>query len=117
MAGLLEPRRDFLRNDEEDVTRGRSEARVKSSEREGSLGWDIVEEVVSVGVPRNWDAKSLYCVCSLCSVSCMVREALIDPSAPSPQNISTSGCLRGLSCFFQPDPFLCNVLQSFPQRI
>lgn len=31
-------RSDFLRNEEEDVTRGRSEARAKSLAREGSLG-------------------------------------------------------------------------------
>jgi hypothetical protein len=51
VAGLLEPLRDFFRKEEEDVTRGRSEARVKSLDREGSLGWDIVEAVVFVGVP------------------------------------------------------------------
>ena len=80
VAGLLDPRRDFLRKEDEDVTRGRSLALAKSLESEGSLGCDIVEEVVSVGVPWNWDAKSLYCVCSLCSVSCRVRDALIYPS-------------------------------------
>jgi len=80
-AALSVPRRDFLRKEEEDVIRGRSEARVKSLERDGSLGWDIVEAVVSVGVPRNWDAKSLYCICNLCSVSCIVRDADVSPAS------------------------------------
>jgi len=53
-AGLLfEFRRDFLRNEEEDVTRGLSEARAKSPEREGSFGCERVEEVVDVGWPWN----------------------------------------------------------------
>jgi hypothetical protein len=63
------PRSDFLRKEEEDATRGRSEARAKSSDSAGSLGWDIVEEVVVVGMPRNWDTRSLYCDLRLFSVS------------------------------------------------
>lgn len=62
-------RSDFLRNEEEDATLGRSAARAKSPERAGSLGWDIVEDVVSVGTPRNWDARSLYCDRRLFSIS------------------------------------------------
>lgn len=68
-ARLLVPRRDFLRNEEDDVTRGRSDARAKSSDREGSFGWEMVEDVVSVGVPWNWEARSLYWLRRLCSVS------------------------------------------------
>jgi hypothetical protein len=63
------PRSDFLRKEEEDATRGRSEARAKASDRAGSLGWDIVEDVVVVGTPRNCDARSLYCDRRLFSVS------------------------------------------------
>lgn len=58
------------------MTRGRSLAREKSAEREGSLGCVRVDEVVSVGLPRNWDARSSYCTFRLCSVSERVREAL-----------------------------------------
>lgn len=78
-AGLLAaPRKDFLRNDELPlVIRGRSDARAKSPDSEGSFGWDIVEEVVLVGVPRNWEARSLYCVCRLCSVTVSVSDALV----------------------------------------
>lgn len=64
---------------DEDVAeamRGRSEAREKSCWREGSLGCEMVEEVVSVGVPRNWDARSLYCSRILCSVSERLRDSL-----------------------------------------
>ena len=51
------------------MTRGRSEALAKSSEREGLFGWAMVEDVVSVGTPRNWERRSLYCFCRPCSVS------------------------------------------------
>ena len=38
-AGLVEaPRRDFFRKEEDPVMRGRSDARAKSSDREGSFG-------------------------------------------------------------------------------
>lgn len=69
--------RDFLRKDDEEVMRGRSEAWAKSLVREGSLGWEIVEAVVGVGWPWNWDARSLYWDWSLWWVSDIVREALI----------------------------------------
>lgn len=59
-VGLLVPRRDFFRNEEDDVTRGLSDARVKSSDKEGLFGCESVEEVVFVGVPWNWEARSLY---------------------------------------------------------
>jgi len=94
IVGLSVPRRDFFRKEEEDVTRGRSEARVKSLEREGSLGCDIVEAVVSVGVPRNWETRSLYCICSLCSVSCIVRDAEVSPAS--------SNRIRSLVTFSHP---------------
>lgn len=71
--GPLE-RSDFLRKEEEDVTRGRSAARAKSGEREGSLGWVMVEE--SVGTPRNWEARSLYCFWRFTSVAWRVLDAL-----------------------------------------
>ena len=54
-------RRDFL-NEEDAVRLGRWEARAKSSFSEGSFGWVMVEDVVSVGVPRNCDVRSLYWV-------------------------------------------------------
>ena len=47
-AAGLSARRDFLRNEEEDVTRGLSDARAKSFSSDGLLGWEMVEEVVSV---------------------------------------------------------------------
>jgi hypothetical protein len=53
VAGLLTPRKDFFRKEEEDVTRGLSVARAKSLESEGSLGWVIVEAVVLDGCPWN----------------------------------------------------------------
>ena len=68
-AGLLVPRRDFFRNEEDDVTRGLSDARAKSLDKEGSFGLERVDEVVSVGVPWNWEARSLYWLRRLCSVS------------------------------------------------
>lgn len=67
-----------MRNDEEDVTCGRSVARAKSSESEGSLGCEIVEDVESVGMPRNCAARSLYCFCRFRSVSWRVLDALVD---------------------------------------
>lgn len=45
-------RRDFLRKEEEERTRGRSDARAKSEEREGSLGLERMVEVFSE-VPWN----------------------------------------------------------------
>jgi len=78
---LVEPRRDFLRNEDDDVTRGCSEALAKSLEREGSFGWEMVEEVVSVGVPWNCDARSLYCFIKACSVSERVRDVDVSPAS------------------------------------
>lgn len=69
-------RRDFFRNDEEDDPLGRSDARAKSSESEGLLGWVMVEDVESVGTPRNWAVRSLYCFWRFCSVSWRVADAL-----------------------------------------
>ena len=77
-VGPVDPRRDFFRKDEEEVTRGRSVARAKSSESEGSLGWVIVEDAVSVGTPRNCAARSLYCFWRFFSVSWSALDALID---------------------------------------
>lgn len=48
-------RRDFLRKEEDDVTRGRSEARAKSCEREGSFGWVMMSDVGVFSVPWNWE--------------------------------------------------------------
>lgn len=45
-------RSDFLRKEEDEVTRGLSEARAKSEEREGSLGLERMAEVLSA-VPWN----------------------------------------------------------------
>lgn len=56
----MELRSDFLRKEEEDPTRGRSVARAKSLEREGSLGCESVDDVLEVGWPRNCDARSSY---------------------------------------------------------
>ena len=69
-------RKDFFRKEEEEVLRGRSDARAKSEDSEGSLGWVMVDGVVDVGVPRNWEFKSLYWRRSVCSVSWRVRDAL-----------------------------------------
>lgn len=77
------PRSDFLRNEDDDATRGRCEARAKSSDRAGSFGWEIVEDVVSVGKPRNCDARSWYCDRRLFSVSWSVVDALITLSVVS----------------------------------
>lgn len=77
------PRSDFLRNEDDDATRGRCEARAKSSDRAGSFGWEMVEDVVSVGTPRNWDARSWYCDRRLFSVSWSVVDALITLSVVS----------------------------------
>lgn len=73
---MLESRSDFLRKEEDDVTRGLSDARAKSLWRDGSFGCEMVSSVLSVTVPRNCDSRSLYCCRKLCSVSCNVREAL-----------------------------------------
>ena len=81
------PRRLFLRKEEEDATRGRSDARAKSSERAGLLGWDIVEEVVSVGTPLNWAARSLYCCRRVFSFSCSVVDALGFPSVEHQKSV------------------------------
>lgn len=48
-GATAELRKDFLRKEEEDPTRGRSAARAKSLEREGSLGCERVDEVLAVG--------------------------------------------------------------------
>jgi len=66
-----------LRKEEfEAVMRGCSEALAKSSARALLFGCEIDWEEVPVGFPTNWAAKSLYCVCKLCSVSARVSEAL-----------------------------------------
>lgn len=76
-AGPLDvPRRDLLRSEEEDAAWGCSEARAKSSARDGSLGWERVEVVASVDLPWNWAARSLYWVRRFCSVSASVSDAL-----------------------------------------
>lgn len=74
-------RRDFFRREEEDAGWGRSEARAKSAASEGSLGLLRVEDVVSVGLPWNCAARSLYCACRFCSVSASVLDALFQLSA------------------------------------
>lgn len=43
------PRNDFLSREDDDATRGREEALAKSAEREGSLGCEMVLDVVEVG--------------------------------------------------------------------
>ena len=48
-AGLS--REGFLRNDEDDPKRGRSDARAKSSERLGSLGFVMLAAGVLLGKP------------------------------------------------------------------
>lgn len=50
-AGFTFERSDFLRKEEEEVLRGRSDARAKSEDSEGSLGCVMVDGVVDVGVP------------------------------------------------------------------
>lgn len=75
------PRRDFLRKEEEEAFRGLSEACAKSSERAGSLGWEMVAEAEDVGCPRNWEARSSYCFCNCISDSWRLADALVDLSA------------------------------------
>jgi hypothetical protein len=104
-GALFDPRRDFLRKEEEEPIRGRSEAREKSLEREGSLGCVSVEDVVSVGVPRNWDARSSYCVFKLCSVSKRVRDALVI--------MSDVGLRVKVYAAYDVSPASCNRIRSF----
>lgn len=70
------PRRDFFRNEEE-ATRGRSEARTKSSERLGSLGCRMLDDDVLVGKPWNCEVRSLYCAWRFCSISWSLLAALV----------------------------------------
>jgi len=62
-------RSDFFRNEDDEPTRGRSEARAKSSERLGSLGCRMLDVVVLLGKPWNCDVRSLYCFWRFCSIS------------------------------------------------
>lgn len=101
------PRRDFLRKEElEAVIRGRSEARAKSEARAGVLGWWMDLEEVLVGLPTNWAARSLYCVCNVFSVSASVRDSLYSP-------VSMCECVREVWLYYPVSPASCSRIRSF----
>ena len=97
-GGLLDEfRSDFLRNEEEAATRGRSDALAKSLASDGSLGLDIVDEIMdSTGLPANSDLNASYCIRRSCSVSRTVSDALTMRLVYI--NDSALVCVRSLAC-------------------